>query len=227
MKPERYVPALRFRRLTAVYDPLVERWTAARRIRRAVLEGLRLRPGLRLLELGCGPGRLAIDIKRRWPTVTIDAVDGDPEILQVARRNAAEAGVEIAFFEDDITRLARPDPYDRVYSTLVFHHLSPEGKREALVAARAALQKGGLFVVADFGRPRGVIQWLLFTAAGWLDGRENTTPHRDGQFAQALRDTFDEVHPEAVWPTVFGTIELFVCGAGTRDDGVPGIGTGA
>ena len=192
-----------------------------------MLEALRLRPGLRLLELGCGPGRLAIEIKRRWPTVTIDAVDGDPEILQVARRNAAEAGVDVAFFEGDITRLATRGSYDRVYSTLVFHHLTPRGKRDALAAARAALRTGGLFVVADFGRPRGVIQWLLFTAAGWLDGRENTVPHRDGQFAQALRDAFDEVHPEAIWPTVFGTIELIVCGAGTRNDGVPGIGTAA
>ena len=102
---QRYVPALRFRWLTALYDPLMERWTATGRIREAVLNALELSPGLRLLELGCGPGRLAIEIKRRWPEVTVDAVDGDPAILQVARRNAADAGVEIAFREADITRL--------------------------------------------------------------------------------------------------------------------------
>ncbi len=216
MTPERYVPAFRFRALTALYDPLVERWTAARRIRLAVLEALRLRPGLRLMELGCGPGRLAIEIKRRWPDVTIDAVDGDPEILRVARKNAAQAGVEIAFEEGDITRLAKAGPYDRVYSTLVFHHLSPTGKRDGLAAAARALSPEGLFVVADFGRPRGALQWFLFTIAGWLDGIENTAPHRDGRFEEALRDTFGAVQVAGIWRTIFGTLELFVCAPVTR-----------
>ena len=135
MSREELVPALRFRWLTAFYDPLMERWTAAKRVRQAVLEALDLRPGLRLLELGCGPGRLAIEIKRRWPGVTIDAVDGDARILQLARRHAADAGLEIAFREVDITRLPEMGPFDRAYSTLVFHHLT---------AGSRSPQSGGL-----------------------------------------------------------------------------------
>jgi cyclopropane fatty-acyl-phospholipid synthase-like methyltransferase len=208
---DRYVPALRFRWLTGFYDPLMERWTAASRVRQAVIEALGLRPGLRLLELGCGPGRLAIEIKRRWPTVAIDALDGDPEILQVARRNAAEAGVEIAFREADIARLAATGPYDRVYSTLVFHHLSPVGKHEASAAVQRALARDGSFVIADFGRPRGALQWVLYSVAGWVDGAENTIPHRDGRFEQALRASFGSVRSTAMWRTIFGTIEVFVC----------------
>ncbi len=208
---ERYIPALRFRWLTAFYDPLMERWTAANHIRQCVIEALDLRSGLRLLELGCGPGRLAIEIKRRWPTVAIDAVDGDPEILRVAQRNAAEAGVEIAFREADITRLAAAGPYHRVYSTLVFHHLSPAGKHDALTAVQHALARDGTLVIADFGRPRGALQWALFSVAGWMDGAENTAPHRDGRFEQALRTSFRSVRSTAVWRTVFGTIEVLVC----------------
>lgn len=211
MVEDHYVPALRFRWLTALYDPLIERWGGARRVRQAVLEVLDPRPGMRLLELGCGPGRLAIEIKQRWPGVAIDALDGDPQILAVAHRNAQVAGVEIAFREADITRLPDLGFYDRVYSTLVFHHLRPSGKREALAAARRALAPGGRFVVADFGRPRDPVQWLLFSMVGWLDGAENTFPHRDGRFEQALRDAFDRVQSAAVWRTIFGTLELFVC----------------
>jgi len=104
MPREELVPALRFRWLTALYDPLMERWTAAKRAGQAVVEVLDLRPGLRLLELGCGLGRLAVEIKRRWPAVTIGALDGDARILQLARGHAVDAGVEIAFREVDITR---------------------------------------------------------------------------------------------------------------------------
>ncbi len=138
MFQRRYVPALRFRWLTACYDPVVERWPAMRRLREVVVTALDLSAGLRVLELGCGPGRLAVEIKRRRPDVTIDALDGDPAILQIARRNAAAAGVTIGFHEADITRLPDMGPYDRVYSTLVFYHLSPAGKHEALAAAGAA-----------------------------------------------------------------------------------------
>ncbi len=208
---DRYVPALRFRWLTALYDPLMERWTAAKPLRQAVLHALDLGPGLRLLELGCGPGRLAIAIKRRHPDVAIDAVDGDPEILEVARRNAAAAGVRIAFHQANIMRLVVNGTYDRVYSTLVFHHLSPSAKRQALDKVRRILAPGGTFVIADFGRPDGVLQWVLFSAAGWVDGAANTYSHRDGRFEQMLHDSFPSVARVGRWRTVFGTIGAFVC----------------
>jgi SAM-dependent methyltransferase len=206
-----FTPALRFRWLTALYDPLMERWTAARPLRESVIEALDLRPGLRLLELGCGPGRLAIAIKRRWPRVTIDALDRDPDILHVARANAAAAGVDIRFREADIAGRFSLGRYDRVYSTLVFHHLKPEAKLDALVSIRRSLAPEGTFVVGDFGRPRGRLQWALFSVAGWLDGVETTAPHRDGGFERQLRESFGHVRSVAIWPTIFGTLEVFVC----------------
>lgn len=184
---------------------------AAARMRESVIEALDLRPGLRLLELGSGPGRLAIEIKRRQPLVTIDALDADPTMIEQARRNAAEAVVEIAFHEADIARLPDRGPYDRVYSTLVFHHLLLHRKQEALTWVRRVLRPGGSFVVADFGRPRGVLQWVLSYAIQLLDGIENTATHRDGRFELALREAFGRVHSVAVWQTAFGTLEVFLC----------------
>ncbi len=207
----RYIPALRFRLLTPLYDPLMERWTGARTMRRAVIEALDLRPGLRLLELGCGPGRLAIEIKHRWPDISIDALDVDPAILEVARRNAANAGVAINFRAADITDPRLPGVYDRVYSTLVFHHLHPAGKQRALAGLRRILRDDGRLVVADFGRPQDWLQWALLTFWGFFDGIKNTASHRDGGFEELLRSGFAEVRTEAAWRTAFGTLELFVC----------------
>jgi ubiquinone/menaquinone biosynthesis C-methylase UbiE len=209
-----YVPALRFHWLTAIYDPLIRSWSAATRLRASVIAALELRPGMRILELGAGPGRLAIQIKRAYPEVAIDAVDIDTRMVASARRNAARAGVEIAFREADMTCV--PDlergSYDRVFSTMTFHHLRPEAKQHALEAARYALARTGRFVVADFSRPRDPLQWALFA---WiqqpLDGFHNTRPHRDGRFEQAVRATFRQVHSAAVARTIAGTVETFVC----------------
>jgi ubiquinone/menaquinone biosynthesis C-methylase UbiE len=209
-----YVPALGFHWLTALYDPLVRSWTGATRLRASVIEALELRPGMRLLELGAGPGRLAIQIKRAHPEVTIDAVDIDRRMVSAAQRNAATAGVDIAFRAGDMTCL--PDfaarSYDRVYSTMTFHHLAPDAKLEALAVAHRALARDGSFVVADFSRPRDPLQWALFA---WiqqpLDGFANTQPHRDGGFEAAIRATFAHVRSMAVARTVAGTIETFAC----------------
>jgi cyclopropane fatty-acyl-phospholipid synthase-like methyltransferase len=128
-----------------------------------------------------------------------------------ARRNAERAGVDVAFREGDMTE-ATGGGYDRVYSTMTFHHLSPGAKQQALDAARAALGTGGTFVLADFTRPRDPLQWALFA---WiqqpLDGFANTRPHRDGRFEAAVRATFDHVRSAAVARTIAGTIETFVC----------------
>ena len=207
-----FVPALGFHWLTALYDPLIRSWSAAARVRRSVIDALDLRAGMRILELGAGPGRLAIQIKRDHSEVLIDAVDIDHRMVANAKHNAAGAGVDIDFREADMTCLANAATYDRIYSTMTFHHLLPAAKLDALAGARRALAPGGRFVVADFGRPRDPLQWALFS---WiqqpLDGFQNTRPHRDGRFEQALRDAFAGVRSAGVWRTVAGTVELFVC----------------
>lgn len=210
---KQYVPALGFHRLTALYDPLIRSWSAAAKMRRSVIDALALEPGMRLLELGAGPGRLAIQIKRRNPEVSIDAIDIDPSMIARGHRNARSAQVEIAFRAADMTALsAEQGTYDRVYSTMTFHHLCPTSKHAALASARRVLNPGGSFVVADFSRPRDLVQHALFR---WiqqpLDGYTNTQPHRDGRYERAVRDTFTQVHSAAVWKTVAGTIEMFVC----------------
>ena len=207
-----FVPALGMHWLTAAYDPLIRCWSAASRMRRVVIDTLDLQPGMRILELGAGPGRLAIQIKRSHPQVDVDAIDIDARMVARARRNAAAAGVDVAFRAADMTCLTDGARYDRVYSTMTFHHLLPEAKDAALSVARSALAPGGSFVVADFGRPRDPLQWALFS---WiqqpLDGFRNTRPHRDGGFERALCGAFADVRSAAVWRTVAGTIEAFVC----------------
>lgn len=211
-RKDTYVPALGFHLLSSLYDPLIRSWSAAARVRSSVIDALEMSPGQRVLELGAGPGRLAIELKRRHPDVTLEAVDTDPGMISRARRNAALAGVDITFHEADMTRLPALGSFDRIYSTMVFHHLRPHAKKEALSDARRVLHEGGTFVVVDFSRPRDLLQRALFSFIQQpLDGFTNTTPHRDGRFEQAVRETFAEVRSAKVWRTAAGTLEMFVC----------------
>lgn len=207
-----FVPALGFHWLTSLYDPMIRIWSAAGRMRTSVIDALDLQPGMRILELGAGSGRLAIEIKRRHPEVIIDAVDADATMIARANRNATRAGVAIDFHEADMTRLPDLGTFDRIYSTMVFHHLSPQAKQDALSDAHRVLRPGGSFVVADFGRPRGFFQLALFSLIQQpLDGFVNTSPHRDGRYENAVRGTFGQVRSAAVWRTAAGTLEMFVC----------------
>jgi SAM-dependent methyltransferase len=63
--------------------------------------------GRRVLDLGTGTGRAAIALSRRGANVT--GVDASSEMLNVARRRAADEGLSIEFLEGDAHALAWPD----------------------------------------------------------------------------------------------------------------------
>src|SRR6266498_2948524 len=92
-EPEGYLPALRFRFLTRLYDPAIRLTTREGRFKRMLIDQAAAEPGQRILDLGCGTGTLAIDVKQRQPAAELIGLDADPEMLGQARRKAQDAGV--------------------------------------------------------------------------------------------------------------------------------------
>ena len=126
----RYVPALRFGRLTGVYDPVVRTTTREAEFKRRLLAQAGLKSGQRILDLGCGTGTLAVQAKLSEPAAEVVGLDGDPEVLDRARRKAEAAGAEVEFDEGLSTELPyEGDSFDLVLVTLFFHHLT--GARQA------------------------------------------------------------------------------------------------
>jgi ubiquinone/menaquinone biosynthesis C-methylase UbiE len=200
--------------MTGAYDPLIARWPAGNRMRSIVVDALDPAPGQRLLELGCGSGRLAIAIKRRCPDVAITAVDGNRDILEIARDRANQAGVDIDFRLGDFTSCPLEGSYDRVYSTLVLHHLTLDAKRQVFGRVGDLLVEGGSFVIADFSGHghHGSGQAILSRLSTLSDPLGGKRPHRDGSFETAMAESFREVGSLARIPSVFGTIEVWRCG---------------
>jgi ubiquinone/menaquinone biosynthesis C-methylase UbiE len=205
-----YVHALRFRWLTPLYDGVVAATTRERTFRAAVLEQAGLRPGQRVLDLGCGTGTLAIEMASRCPGLQIFGLDGDPEVLARAERKAVRAGVEITWQHGLATRLPFPDSsFDRAVSTLFFHHLATEDKVSAARELHRVLRPGGQLHVADWGPPTGHLQRLLFLPVQWLDGFANTTPQLAGGLTDAFRQAgFEGVQVTCRIPTPLGTMAL-------------------
>ncbi|MGP4112817.1 class I SAM-dependent methyltransferase [Streptomyces sp. 4N509B] len=127
-----------------------------------------LRPGLALLDVGCGPGTLTADLAARVAPGPVTAVDHAVEILAEARAVAEERGVTgVEFARADAQRLGfADDSFDVVHAHQLLQHLAdPVG---ALREMRRVCRPGGLVAVRDadmtamtwYPRVPGMDEWL-------------------------------------------------------------------
>ena len=108
------------------------------------IAALDLRPGMRVLDAGCGSGQWAVGMAAHGCRVT--AMDLAPAMLERTQSRAREAGVEIEFREDDIGRLPDPDAtYDAVHCRCVLQ-LSPDPAGVLRGFRRVLRPEGRLFV---------------------------------------------------------------------------------
>jgi len=107
-----------------------------------------LRPGLDLLDVGCGPGTITIDLARLVAPGRVIGIDRSAEIVDVASASASEQGVPIDFRVGDVYALQLPDAsFDVVHAHQLLQHLKdPVG---ALAELRRVLKPGGVLAVRD------------------------------------------------------------------------------
>lgn len=181
-KPGSFVPALGYGVLTRLYDPVVRLTTRERTFKQRLLDEAAIAPGERVLDLGCGTGTLAVWAKRQQPDADVTGVDADSEMLAPARRKAADAGVEIQLDEGLVDALPYPDgSFDKVLSSLLFHHLPRATKERAAQEIDRALKPGGELHVADFGRAPDPLARAQFLFVQAFDGFDTTGDNVRGE----------------------------------------------
>jgi SAM-dependent methyltransferase len=207
----KYVPALGWHWLTPYYDAVVGTTTREGTFKRALIEQASVTNSQRVLDLACGTGTLSIWIKERHPEAEVVGVDGDPAILSLARRKAARAGSSVRFDEAMSYALPYPDDhFDRVLSSLFFHHLSWADKERTAREVYRVLRPGGQLHVADWGRSTNALMRGLFVFIQLLDGIENTQPNVTGKLPTLFRAAgFIDVRQTATFSTMFGTMALY------------------
>jgi ubiquinone/menaquinone biosynthesis C-methylase UbiE len=150
-----FIPAAGRDWLLPLYDPLQRFLLRERALKGRLVEQGRVGPGARVLDIGCGTGSLALELKRRHPDAFVVGLDPDAKALALARRKAERARLDVQLEQGFADSVPFPEAsFDRVFSSLMFHHLAGAEKGATLLEVRRVLAPGGSFHLLDFGPPR-------------------------------------------------------------------------
>ena len=171
-----YLPAAGHDWALPLYDPLVK-LLGADGIRRTLLKQADLRPGHKVLDIGCGTGTLVILIKGIHPDVSVVGIDPDPKALARGKRKAERAGVSVQFDQGFSDELRYPDAsFDRVFSSFMFHHIYADQKEKTLREVWRVLSPQGSLHLLDFepseDGAHGVLGRLLSSSHRFKDNSE-------------------------------------------------------
>jgi ubiquinone/menaquinone biosynthesis C-methylase UbiE len=210
MRSDKYIPALRYDILTPFYDMVVGLTTREKLFKQALVEQAKIRVNQRVLDLACGTGTLAVLLKRDAPQAEIMGIDGDPKILALAKEKARAGNFDVQLDEGMSFALPYADEsFDRVISSLFFHHLTRENKLKTLREVWRVLKRGGEMHIADWGLPDNLLMSFLSRLIQILDGFETTSDSFGGLLPELIGDAgFETIEETGYYNTLYGTIRL-------------------
>jgi ubiquinone/menaquinone biosynthesis C-methylase UbiE len=145
-----YMPAAGKDLFLPLYDPLT-RLLGCQAALTPLVEQAGLSDGMAVLDVGCGTGTLAVRVAREYPGVSVIGIDPDPLALQRARRKAARARAAVDFDQAFVEHLPfAGESFDRVFSSMMLHHLPRDVRSAALTEIARVLRGGGRLELVDF-----------------------------------------------------------------------------
>ncbi|KAF1975525.1 methyltransferase UbiE [Bimuria novae-zelandiae CBS 107.79] len=110
-------------------------------------------PSLKILDVGCGPGTITVDLASRVPQGSVVAIDPSVDVIEKARKHAEEKGIANVRFEvGDIFNWKDIDGidgggFDIVHAHQVLQHL--QDPLSAMKEMKKLTRKGGIVAVRD------------------------------------------------------------------------------
>jgi len=152
---------------------------------KAVTDYLTLRPGMRVIDIGCGPGYI---LRHLPPGIDYIGFDIDQAYIEHARRAFGHLGQFYRrYFDANAAREFAGA--DVVMMNGVLHHIADEELRETLTNVRDALKSDGILFTLDGCYREGqsrIAKWLLDNDRGEF------VRNRDG-YDQVLSGAFENV----------------------------------
>ncbi|HET9401141.1 MAG TPA: class I SAM-dependent methyltransferase [Candidatus Acidoferrales bacterium] len=206
-----YLPAAGSDWALPFYD-LVTTLLGANRARNELLALMDLKPGNRLLDIGCGTGTFAVQLKQGFPTVEITGLDPDPKALARAQRKASRSKLAVKFdlgYSDQLPYDARS--LDHVSSSFMFHHLKREQKEPTLREVLRVLKPGGDLAFVDLAGPQpGAKQGLT----PHVHSKEQMEDNREHRVIQLMRSAgFADAKLVKRGTFCFGLLHVIYCHA--------------
>ncbi len=150
-----YLPGAGRHGLLPFYDPLT-RLLGVGRVHRRLLEQAGLRPGQRVLEIGCGTGNLLLAAKKAQPGAVVVGLDPDLSALARAQRKARRRHLAVQLDRGYADELPYPDDsVDVVLSSFMLHHVPADRREAAMREVLRVLRPGGALHLVDVGGPHG------------------------------------------------------------------------
>jgi ubiquinone/menaquinone biosynthesis C-methylase UbiE len=144
-----YIPGLGKQYLMPLYD-VVHHLFGLRAIHREMIMLAGLRDGQRVLDVGCCTGNLLRATGKLHPEVELVGLDPDRKALARAGRKARRAGLDMRLDRGFAQELPYPDgSFDRVFSSLMLHHLDSTSKDALLAEVKRVLRPDGVLILAD------------------------------------------------------------------------------
>lgn len=186
--PKSHVQALKgVRRINVVSGPAWAIWPT--------LRGLAMEKPIRVLDLACGSGDVAIALARKARraelAISIEGCDISPTAIHFADETAKRQRIDARFFPLDVLRDELPQGYDVIYSSLFIHHLTTPHVQQLLTNMAAAAPT---VIINDLIRCRtGLV--LAYLACNALS--LSPVVHFDGPCSVAAAFTIPEIQAVA------------------------------
>jgi len=141
-------------RISHWYDLLEGIWE--KRVRRLALKKLDVRPGERVLEIGCGTGHVMLELARAAGVPgRVYGLDLSPRMLDITRKRIEDAGVEttVALVRGDAASLPlKPAILDAVFMSFVLELFDTPEIPLVLSECRRVLRRGGRICAVSLSR---------------------------------------------------------------------------
>ncbi len=170
---QNFIPALGYDFLTPAYDFLCSIGGLGNSYHDILVNVAGNLKNKKVLDGGCATAKITVLMKKKNPGSKIYAIDADPKILKIARKDSKNSGI---FFKQAFMQNLPFDnkSFDVVYSSLVIHHIPGRDKLKAFKEVNRVLKKDGFFLLSDFGKPRNFLEAIMpWFAAKFEHGTEN------------------------------------------------------
>lgn len=162
-----------------------------------IADKLRLAPGQRILDIGCGWGGLALSLAR-LENVQVLGITLSEEQLKVARQRAEELGLDDRVTFELLDYRDVKSTFDRVVSVGMFEHVGAPNYDRFFDDLTKLLNPDGIALIHSIGRMRGPS-----TTSSWI--RRYIFP---GGYIPALSQVLPSIERAGLWLTDLEVLRL-------------------